>query len=189
MRLLLSIALLTSAASPAIAAEWTNSPGSTLGFTGKFQGEAFDGRFKTFTTRLRFDPAKLAGSHLDVRIDLASADTRNEERDEMLRGPEFFNAEKTTSARFTATRFRALGGGRFSADGVLSLNGRNRPVPLSFTWSPGAKPVLVGKAVVKRLDFGIGTGEWSDTALLPDEVTVSTRLLLAPVPAKTAKAP
>jgi hypothetical protein len=33
---------------------------------------------------------------------------------------------------------------------------------------------------VKRLDFGIGTGDWSDTSLMPNEVVVSTRVIFAP---------
>ena len=53
---------------------------------------------------------------------------------------------------------------------------------LSFTWTATAKPVLIGEARLKRLDFGIGSGEWADTDLLPNEVLVKTRLLLAPAP-------
>ena len=49
---------------------------------------------------------------------------------------------------------------------------------LVFTWTAGANPVLAGEAVVKRLEFKVGTGDWADTSLLPDEVKVKTRLLL-----------
>ena len=41
--------------------------------------------------------------------------------------------------------------------------------------SPGRRarrPVLAGEATLKRLDFGVGTGEWADTELLPNEVRV-----------------
>jgi hypothetical protein len=33
---------------------------------------------------------------------------------------------------------------------------------------------------VKRLDFDIGGGEWADTTLLPDEITVKTKVVLKP---------
>ena len=54
----------------------------------------------------------------------------------------------------------------------------SKPVTLTFTWTPGAQPVLNGKATVKRLDFGVGGGDWADTALIPNEVAVSTKVVL-----------
>ena len=97
----------------------------------------------------------------------------------MLLGSEFFDAAGVPEARYVATRFRALGGNRFVAEGTLSLRGVSKPVPLTFTWTPGAKPVLVGEATVSRLAFKVGTGDWTDTDLLPDAVKVTTRLVLA----------
>lgn len=164
------------------AADYVALPGSTLGFSGSYQGEGFEGRFAKFSPQIRFDPARLADSRFDVRIELASADTRNSERDELLLGSEFFDAARNPVARYVATRFRALGGNRFAADGVLSLHGASKPVTLSFTWTAGAKPVLVGEASLKRLDFGVGTGDWADTELLPNAVKVRTRLLLGAKP-------
>ena len=166
-------------------ADWSAQPGSTLGFSTSFQGETFEGRFQKFAPTIRFDPTRLADSRFDVRITLASADTRNEERDDTLRGSDFFNSGKLPEARYVASRFRALGGNRYVADGVLSLRGVSKPVPLAFTWSGGGKPVLVGEATLRRLDFGVGGGEWSDTEVLPNEVKVTTRLVLAPAAAKT----
>jgi len=160
------------------AADYIALPGSTLGFSASYEGEGFDGRFVRFTPQIRFDPAKLATSRFDVGIDLASAKTDNDERDEALTGREFFDTRKNPQARYIATRFRALGGNRYAADGTLSLHGANRPVTLTFTWTPGAKPVLVGETKLKRLDFGIGTGDWADTDALPNEVKVRTRLVL-----------
>jgi polyisoprenoid-binding protein YceI len=169
--------LLTNAAA---AADWTLQSGSTLGFSASYQGETFQGRFGKFTPQIRFDPAKLTDSRFDVRIALASASTSNDERDEMLKGEDFFNSAKLPEARYSASVFRALGGNRYTADGTLNLRGVSRPVTLSFTWTPGAKPVLNGEATLKRLDFGVGSGDWTDTGLIPNEVKVSTHLVLAP---------
>ena len=179
MRLLFT-SLLLAAASFAHAADYTAAPGSTLGFTATYQGESFEGRFGKFTPSIRFDPAKLADSRFDVRIALASAGTDNSERDELLLGSEFFDAGTVPEARYVASRFRALGGNRFVAEGTLSLRGVEKVVPLTFTWTPGAKPVLQGEARLSRLAFKVGTGDWTDTGLLPDEVVVTTRLVLAP---------
>ncbi len=162
-------------------ADYVALPESTLGFSASFQGEAFDGKFARFTPQIRFDPAKLATSRFDVRIQLASANTRNDERDQMLRSSDFFDVAAKPEARFIATRIRALGGNRYAADGTLTLHGVSKPVLLSFTWTAGAKAVLSGEATLKRLDFGVGMGDWADTELLPNEVKVKTRLALVPV--------
>jgi len=179
--------LLAIAAVPAQAAEYVQAPGSTLTFAGKYQGAAFAGRFPSFMTRLSFDPNALPGSKLDVTIALASAVTGDRERDDTLRGGDFFNAPKFPQARYVATRFRALGGNRYAADGQLTLRGVARPVTLTFTWTPGAKPVLAGKALVKRLDFGVGGGDWADTSIIPNEVAVSTNVVLAAAKPAAAK--
>ena len=87
---------------------------------------------------------------------------------------------KFAQARYTATKFRSLGGNQYAADGNLSLRGVSKPVTLTFTWTPGAQPVLSGKATVKRLDFGVGTGDWADTRTIPNEVAVSTKVVFKP---------
>ncbi len=43
-------------------------------------------------------------------------------------------------------------------------------------------PVLAGEATVRRLDFGVGAGDWADTEALPDDVAVRTRVILKPAP-------
>lgn len=176
---LLLLALL-SAMPAAFAADYKQAAGSSLTFAGNYQGEVFTGRFPGFATRLSFDPKQLAKAKLDVLIPLASATTGNAEYDGEMRGAAFFNSGKFAQARYTATKFRSLGGGKYAADGTLSLRGISKPVTLSFTWTPGAKPVLAGKAAVKRLDFGVGSGDWADTDTIPNEIAVSTKVVLEP---------
>lgn len=171
---------LALAATATHAADYVQAPGSTLGFAGSYQGEAFNGTFPGFVTRLSFDPAKPATGRLDVSIPLATATTRNPDYDGELRGSAFFDSRKFPQARYTASKFRALGGNRFAADGMLNLRGVSRPVTLTFTWTAGAKPVLSGTATVKRLAFGVGGGEWADTGLIPDDIKVSTKVVLQP---------
>jgi polyisoprenoid-binding protein YceI len=173
--------LLALACVPAFAADYAQAPGSSLAFAGKYQGEVFSGRFPGFATRFSFDPKELAGAKLDVTIPLATATTGNTDYDGELRGAAFFDSARFPQARFVATRFRALGGNRYAADGTLTLRNTSKPVTLDFTWTPGAKPVLVGKAVVKRLAFGVGgAGDWADTGLIPDAIAISTKVLFVP---------
>ncbi|MFC3816911.1 YceI family protein [Lysobacter sp. GCM10012299] len=164
-------------ATPALAANYVQAAGSSLTFASKYEGEVFTGKFPGFVTRFSFDPAQLATAKLDVSIPLASATTANSDRDDALRGADFFASGKFPQARYTATKFRSLGGNQYAADGSLSLRGVSKPVTLTFTWTPGAKPVLAGKATIKRMDFGVGGGDWADTAMIPNEVAVSTKVV------------
>lgn len=175
--LLLPFLLFAAAAS---AEDYVQAPGSALTFAGKYQGEVFTGRFPGFVTRFTFDPAQLANAKLDVAIPLATATTGNDDYDESMRGDDFFASGKFAQARYTATAFRALGGNRYAADGTLSLHGTSKPVTLEFTWTPGAKPVLAGKATVSRLAFGVGGGDWADTSLIPDAIAVATKVIFVP---------
>ena len=173
-------ALAALLAAPAQAADYVQAAGSTLAFASKYDGEVFTGTFPGFSTKLSFDPADLAASRLDVTIPLAGARTGNADRDSTLQEADFFNVAKFAQARYTATKFRSLGGNRYAADGTLALRGVSKPVTLTFTWTPGARPVLAGKATVKRLDFGVGGGDWSDTGTIPNEVAISTKVVLQP---------
>lgn len=153
---------------------------SMLSFSGTAEGEGFAGQFKEFTPNITFDPADLPGSKFDVEIALASADSANAERDETLQGSDFFDTAKTPRASYVATAFRDLGNGKFAADGTLTLRGIAKPVVLEFSWtSDGANATLEGKAVVNRLDFNVGGGDWADAATITHEIGVATTLKLS----------
>ena len=168
-------------AAPAQAADYVQQRGG-LSFVGKYQGETFTGLFPGFSTRLQFDPANLAGARLEVDIPLATADTRNGERDSTLKGAEFFHVGRFATARYSAQGFTALGGDRYRADGTLQLRGISKPVSLTFSLSSGDNPVLVGQAVVKRLDFDVGGGDWADLSIIPNEIVVATRVTFRKAP-------
>lgn len=173
-------ALVAMMSAPVFATDYVQAPGSTLAFATKYDGETFTGNLPGFSTKLSFDPAQLANAKLDVTIPLAGAKTGNADRDSTLQGADFFDVAKYAQARYTASKFRSLGGNQYAADGTLSLRGVSKPVTLTFTWTPGAQPVLAGKATVKRLDFGVGTGDWADTETIPNEVAISTKVVLQP---------
>ncbi|MFT4248962.1 MAG: YceI family protein [Pseudomonas sp.] len=166
------------AAGPALATDYVQAPGSVLVFASKYDGEVFTGTFPGFDTRLSFDPAEPAAGKLEVSIPLAGANSGNSDRDSTLQGPDFFDVAKFATAHYRAEKFRALGGNQYAADGTLELHGVSKPVTLTFTWTPGAQPVLSGKATVNRLDFGIGGGDWADTKTIPNETAISTKVVL-----------
>ena len=179
LRTALAVALL--APLTALAGTWhADGKASTLAFSGVTQDEAFSGKFKTFDATIVFDPAHLAASRFDVKITLASADTANTERDDAMHGKDFFDAAHNPVANYTATKFRSLGGNRYAADGTLNLRGISKPVTLTFTWTSGAVLNLTGDAVVNRLDFNVGGGQWADTSQIANAVKVHTSLILKP---------
>lgn len=186
-RLAIAIVAGLMLAGPSAAADYVQTKGSTLGFSGKYQGDTFNGKFPGFATVMTFDPARVNPSRLTVVIPLAGATAGNPDYDSELRGASFFNIPKFPQATYTATKFRSMGGNQYAADGTLTLRGVSKPVTLNFTWTGGANPVLAGTAIVKRLDFGVGTGEWNDTDVIPDAIKVTTKVVFQPRPAKPAK--
>lgn len=178
----LLLAALLLATGGATAADYVQAPGSSLVFAGTYQGQVFQGHFPGFGTTLSFDPAAPERARLAVDIPLADVTTDNADYDGEMRGPSFFDTTKFPRARYRAEGFRALGDGRYEAEGVLELHGVSQPVTLAFTWSDGERPTLAGRATVKRLDFGIGAGMWADTSLIPDEIAISTRVVFRPAP-------
>lgn len=174
--------LVAMLATPAHAADYVQAPGSSLAFATRYDGEVFTGRFGGFDTKLSFDPQQLQAARLDVTIELAGTQTGNADRDSTLSGGDFFNVAKFARARYVADNFRALGGDRYAAEGTLSLRGVSRPVTLEFTWTAGSPALLAGRATVRRLEFGVGGGDWADTGAIPDEVAISTRVFLVPAP-------
>jgi polyisoprenoid-binding protein YceI len=175
-------ALLPAATGAQAASAWSTDPArSRLEFSGTLAGGRFDGRFVRFTPEITFDPADLARSRFRVEVDTASADTQEGERDGMLKGPDFFAVERWPTARFEATRFVQTGAGRFEARGRLTLRDVTREIALPFrfeTAGDGRSATLSGGAAIRRLEFGVGQGEWRDTQWLGDEVEVRFELAL-----------
>lgn len=176
-----SLAAAALLANPAAAAEYVQESG-VLTFASEYQGEIFTGQFPGFRTTLDFDPAAPQDARLDVVIPLAGTSTDNAERDNTLASAAFFNIAKFTQARYTANGFRSTGGNGYVADGTLELRGVSKPVSLTLTWTPGERPLLTGKAQVRRLEFGVGGGDWADTGIIPDAVAISTRVHFTPAP-------
>ena len=156
--------------------------GRSLTFTAVQQGATFESRFDRFTARVRFDPAQPESGSISSRIDLGSVDTGNPERDEVLKGADWFNLGKWPEAVFTAGRIVRDGDG-YRARGTLTLREVTAPVTLSFRWTPaaaGQAARLQGSAALERLAFGVGQGEWRDTAYVGNRVDIQVDIRLRP---------
>ena len=174
--LLLALALPCAAA----ATDYTVQPtASTLGFSGTFQGESFDGRFGQWTAAISYDAANRASSKFDVEVTLASAKTGDSDRDGALPGTDFFDTAKFPKAHFVTTGFRRTGT-QVIADGNLTLRGVTKPVSLAVTFKPqGSGATLDVSGTVRRLDFGVGGGEYADTSVIGADVKIDAHLQLA----------
>lgn len=175
--LLLALALPCAA----VATDYTVQPAaSTLGFSSSFQGEAFHGQFGQWTAAISYDAAKLASSKFDATVTLASVKTGDKDRDGALPGSDFFNVAKFPQAHFVTTGFHQ-NGAQVIADGNLTLRGVTRPVSLNVTFKPQANGATLDVAgTVKRLDFGVGTGDYADTSVIGADVKINAHLQLAP---------
>ena len=177
-----ALLLMTGSPLAAGAHAWKVDPAhSALAFTGTYQDEKFEGRFKRFDAKIDYDPADLAHAKYDVTVDIASVDTANTERDQALPGKDFFDTARFPRAHFVTTRFRKSASGEVLADGTLSLRGVARPVTLAVKFTQaGNGATLDVDATLKRLDFGIGSGDWSDTSMIGNEISVHGHLVLEP---------
>jgi polyisoprenoid-binding protein YceI len=61
-------------------------------------------------------------------VRVASIDTGNADRDEHLRGPDFFDAARHPEARFESTRIEPIEGGHYTVGGDLAIRGITREV-------------------------------------------------------------
>ena len=118
------------------------------------------GRFNTFDGAIRVgeDPAD---SCVDVTIDAASIDTRDEKRDAHLRSGDFLDVENHPTLEFHSTGVRRNGDG-WTVEGDLTVRGVTRPVTLDLDFEGAVEDpwgkVRIGCSAtteVDREDFGL----------------------------------
>jgi polyisoprenoid-binding protein YceI len=100
-------------------------------------------------------------SSVTADIELASIDTRNEQRDGHIRSADFFDVENFPTMTYRSTGIRE-DGGDFIVDGELTLRGVTKNVPLRLElngFGPdaygGTRAGFTGKAEINRTDFGV----------------------------------
>ena len=155
---------------------------SSLEFTFQQAGAQNKGRFTRFAVNFDFSPDNLAGSRLEVTVEIGSLDTGDKERDDTLRGADLFAVAKFPQAHFAASQFNKTAGG-YEALGKLTIRGVTRDARVPFTFRTAdehgvAVGYMSGKTTLRRLDFGVGQGEWNSTEWVGNEVGVSFALRL-----------
>ena len=159
---------------------------STLQFTFLQAGARNQGHFSRFPVTFDFSPDDLAASRLEVTVQMSSFTTGDQERDDTLRGDDLLAVVKYPQANFSATQISRTANG-FEALGKLTLRGVTRDLRVPFTFrtaSEGGTTVgyMNGKTTVRRLDFGVGQGDWKATDQVGNDVEVSFALRLTATP-------
>jgi polyisoprenoid-binding protein YceI len=155
---------------------------STLEFQFEQAGAQNKGKFTRFPVTMEFSPDNLAASKLDVSVETSSLETGDKERDDTLKGADLLSVAKFPQARFSATQITKTPNG-YEAVGKLTLRGVSRDIHVPFTFRTAeeqGKPAgyLLGKTTIKRLDFGVGQGDWKSTEWVGNDVSVSYSLRL-----------
>jgi polyisoprenoid-binding protein YceI len=163
-----------------LARKWEMLPvESSLTFEGSQMGTAFKGAFKTFTADINFDPKDLGRSKVVALVDLSSIDSQDSERDNNLKGHEFFNVKEHPTARFETTAIRSTGPETYKAEGNLTIGAVTAPVTLPFTLTitpddSGKETALMkGETTINRATWKIGTGDWTDPGVIANDVKVN----------------
>jgi polyisoprenoid-binding protein YceI len=89
------------------------------------------GRFTDVTGTAIYDEAQPARSRVEVRVGVASIDTREPQRDAHLRSADFFDADRFSEITFTSTRLEGDPSGEFTLVGDLTIHGVTREVVLA----------------------------------------------------------
>lgn len=171
-----------AAAAPAPAPQALQAAQSEVTFVAKQLGVPLSGRFKAFSAQTQFDPKAPTAGQIAFSVDLGSV-ALGAEADAELPKPEWFNTPKFPKATFQSSAIKALGGGKFEVAGKLVIKGQSRDlvVPVQLTQAQGLS-TATGGFTLRRLDFKIGEGDWSDTSIVANDVQVKFKLVIQGMP-------
>lgn len=152
------------------------------------------GQFRDFSADVNLDRAKPEASTVEFTIQTASIDTGNTNRDNHLRTPDFFDAEKFPTITFKSTSIVAKSKTEFAVTGDLTMHGVTKRVTLPVTFlgfgktARGEKAGFEIETTINRKDYGVLWNKNLDEGgfLLGDDVKVTINLEMdkkAPAPA------
>ncbi len=159
-------------------AEWKILPAkSKIEFVAKQNKSSISGSFRSFDGKINFDPTYLQNSDVEIAIDTSSIDISFADAAEMVKNATWLDIKNFPKATFKSNKFVIFGNAinkQYHSDGSLTLKGKTVPVILEFTLKEfGDKSAhVIGSAVLKRSNFGIGDSDPKKSNGIDDEVKV-----------------
>jgi polyisoprenoid-binding protein YceI len=152
---------------------WNVDPGrSTIGFKAKSMwGLApVKGHFTEFSGDGQITDTQTVFGRIDVKV--ASVDTKIRKRDDHLRSPDFFEAEKFPEISLVVTSAEAVDGDVVDLRAQLTVKGTTAPLPLQtkVTVLDDGAVRVTAQATIDRSDFGV-VGNMM--GMIPDKATIS----------------
>ncbi|WP_322014989.1 YceI family protein [Paraburkholderia sp. J12] len=139
-----------------------------------------EGHFNHFTADVHFDPANVAAASAKIDVDVASFDIGAPEYNKEVAGDEWFDAAHFPHATFVSTQIKPGANGAYSVAGKLTIKGKTTDVVVPVQYhKDGANQVFDGALPIKRLAYGIGTGDWKDTSVVADDVQIKFHIVAA----------
>jgi len=132
--------------------------------------------FNSFEVELTLDAESPAISTVNVTIDATSIDSRVENFNGHLNGPNFFDTANHPTITFKSTSVEALGKDKFNVVGDLTIKGVSKPVTLETTINKAAdhpmrKIPIIGVSASAK----VSRSDWGLTRAVPnvgDEITI-----------------
>ncbi|MCB2155779.1 YceI family protein [bacterium] len=121
----------------------------------------FYGWFEDYSGSIVLDHETPANSSVEFEIQVASIETRNDQRNAHLMSPDFFDVEKFATITFKSTSVEAVSKSEFKVTGDLTLHGVTKSITLTIEKTgEGLTPMgyrLGGLAEfsLNRTDFGM----------------------------------
>lgn len=180
-RALFASLLVLSLAASAASLLKTDPARSSVSAVFKQMNVPVEATFKKFTIVIDYNPQTPGAATAKVEIDTASLDLGEAEMNQEVAKKEWFNSSQYPKATFVSSAIKPVAGGKLSVTGKLTIKGKTVDVtfPLSVKNDAG-KQVFEGALPIKRLAFNIGEGEWKDTSMVADDVTIKFRVTAAP---------
>ena len=180
---LASTFLITAPAAHAIEFNQFQANKSALSFVSKQMNVPVEGQFKSFRGKLAFDPAKPAAAKTELEIDIGSIDAGSKEANDEVASKAWFDTKAFPTAKFVSISVKPLGGNRFEVAGKMTIKGRTLGLTTPVTLrQEGTSAIFEGSLVLKRGDYAIGEGMWTDYGTVANEVQVKFRLVASATP-------
>lgn len=148
---------------------------SELSFTATQNDAPVTSSFKKFTCDIVFDPENLAASKIKVIVDMSSVHSEYEDLITTLKSTDWFGVDQFSTATFQSITIRHKVNNHYSAQGRLTIRDKSKPVTLEFTMEKytSTQAQAKGHFNIKRIDFGVGQGEWASTDDISNDVMVN----------------